>query len=58
VVQPRSVSIVCSQLWKPQKGMGRVSRCKLVDKVAKGTNNSAVDFEWGKWVVEMEAELC
>ena len=38
--------------------MGRVSRCKLVDKVAKGMNNSAVDFEWGKWVVEMEAELC
>jgi hypothetical protein len=43
---------------EPQKGMGRVSRCKLVDKVAKGMNNSAVDFEWGKWVVEMEAELC
>jgi hypothetical protein len=34
---------------EPQKGIGRVSRCKLVDKVAKEVNISAVDFEWGKW---------
>lgn len=34
---------------EPQKRMGRVSRCKLVDKVAKEVNISAVDFEWVKW---------
>jgi hypothetical protein len=34
---------------EPQKRMGRVSRCKLVDKVAKEVNTSAVDFEWVKW---------
>jgi len=38
--------------------MGRGSRCKLVDKVAKEVKYQRRGLRVGKVVVEMEAEMC